>query len=429
MVEGDAELVAQSLSGNRGAYGELVRRHVAWVGAAAAGVLGDLTVACDVVCESFRRAYVSLANLPDRRSFCPWLYTITQRTALDWLRHHQESQDTSAMRPVGEGRADERLRLLAEVLALPPHFREAILLHHVGGRSAAEIADLTGGVAADAESRLRRAEQALAQRQTDPARVAEALRQHPFGGELAEATIRQLPAFAQEATDPALRTRVARYQRRALAIGVLAAALAAAALVVVVLTLIRRKPAVAHRERTEGPVQLEGHLAAGSWVRTPLGSSVALRLSDGSRVIVRGNSSLLLQQPRRLYLARGDIWLKAKDSHEPFEISAPVGGVTCRGAELVVRSSDEITRVAVRAGGARLHGGQGTAAVVAGQVALTAEGRGPAVVEGAAAEALFAWVDGFLARTGREPVASGRPPPSSPTPAAGKAPPVPASGR
>ena len=298
-----------------------------------------------------------------------------------------------------------------EVLALPPHFREAILLHHVGGRSAAEIADLTGGAAADAESRLRRAQQALAQRQTDPARVAEALRQHPFGDELAEAAIRQLPAFAQEATDPALPTRVARYQRRAMAAGVLAAALAAVALVVVVLTLIDRRPAVAHPERTEGPVQLEGHLAAGSWVRTPLGSSVALRLSDGSRVIVRGNSSLLLQQPRRLHLARGEIWLKVEGAREPFEISAPVGGVTCRGGELVVRSSDEITRVAVRAGGAGLHGGQGTARVGAGQVALTAEGRGPAVVEGAEAEALFAWADDFLARNGREPVAPGPPPP------------------
>jgi len=168
MADRDAQLVAETLSGNRGAYAQLVRAHVGWVGAVAAGVLGDFSAARDVTCESFRRGFVSLASLPDRRRFRPWLYTIAQRTALDWLRHHQGSQDTSALSPVGQAEPDARQRVLAEVLALPPHYREAVLLRHVGGLSCAQMAELTGGDATDAELRLARAGLALARRLGPP---------------------------------------------------------------------------------------------------------------------------------------------------------------------------------------------------------------------------------------------------------------------
>jgi len=164
MAETDAELVARTQSGQRAAFAEMVHRHVRWVGAVAAGVLGDLGAARDVVCESFRRAFVSLSKLPDRRRFQPWLYTITQRTALDWLRSQQESQPTTAIASVGSVEPEPHQRALAEVLALPPHYREALLLRAIGGCTCAEVAHVTGGGSADAEARLARAEQALARR-------------------------------------------------------------------------------------------------------------------------------------------------------------------------------------------------------------------------------------------------------------------------
>ncbi len=164
MPESDAELVARAQSGQKPAYAELVHRHVRWVGAVAAGVLGDLGAARDVVCESFRRAFVSLSKLPDRRRFQPWLYTITQRTALDWLRSQQESQPTSAIASVQATEPEPRQHALAEVLALPPHYRESLLLRAIGGCTCAEVARVTGGEPADAEARLARAEQALARR-------------------------------------------------------------------------------------------------------------------------------------------------------------------------------------------------------------------------------------------------------------------------
>jgi len=164
MAERDAELVAQSLSGNRAAFGELVRTHMRWVGAVAAGVLGDFTAARDVACEAFRRAFVSLSKLGDRARVRPWLYTITQRTALDWLRYNQESLETTTMQSVGTGEPEPRQQVLAEILALPPHYREAILLRHIGGCSCAEAAGLMSVPEADAAARLAGAEHALALR-------------------------------------------------------------------------------------------------------------------------------------------------------------------------------------------------------------------------------------------------------------------------
>jgi RNA polymerase sigma-70 factor (ECF subfamily) len=160
----DAELVAETLSGNRAAFAQLIRDHIRWVGAVAAGVLGDLGAARDVACESFRRAFVSLAKLPDRERFRPWLYTITQRTALDWLRHYLEAQETSALGVVSAAEPSQAQQVLAEILALPPHFREAILLRHLAGCSCSDVADLMGGEVADAETLLGRAELALALR-------------------------------------------------------------------------------------------------------------------------------------------------------------------------------------------------------------------------------------------------------------------------
>ena len=475
MADRDAELVAKAQRGDRAAYGELVQAHMRWVGAVAAGVLGDLSAARDVACESFRRAFVSLGKLPSRRRFQPWLYTITQRTALDWLRHHQEAQDTSPMRAVGTGAPDEGLRVVAATLALPPHYREAVLLRHVGGCSCADTAKLVGGEPGDAELRLARGEHTLTHRvaaahggravaaaglvlsdelatemlryldktaaageraafegrlaasaelrrevemvQATRARVAEALRAHPFGHELAEAAIRQLPEFAQEATDPDITTRVARYQRRALAIALAAAVVAAGVAMVVIERSRRRELAVAQRERAEGPVQLERRLAARSWVRTPVGSNVALRLCDESRVIVRGNSSVLLQARRRLYLSRGEMWVEVAATDEPFVVAAPVGWVSCDGAELVVQSTDELTRVALRRGRATLRGRGKLVDVGEGQVAMIAEGKEPAVSQVSEPAAFFGWVDEFLAGPPKKtavvkPKASPPPPPA-----------------
>jgi len=86
-----------------------------------------------------------------------------------------------------------------------------------------------------------------------------------------------------------------------------------------------------------------------------------------------------------------------------FEVAAPVGGVVCEARESTVRSSDEMTRVAVRSGACELRSGQGRAAVSAGQVAFTTEGRAPRVAEGADGEPFFAWADAFLGR-GSEPL-------------------------
>jgi len=246
--------------------------------------------------------------------------------------------------------------------------------------------------------------------------VAQAVSSHPFDEELAEAAIRQLPELAQEATEPNIRTRVGRYHRRALETTVLIAVAVGAAVVALVLLGRPRRPDVARYERMEGPIPLERSLAAGKWVRTPLGSSVPLLLKDGSRVVVRGMSSLLLQRPRQLYLARGEIWVSAKEGEDELVVTAPLGRVTSRGAEFTVHSGDEVTRAAVRRGKVVLHRGEKHVEVAEGHTGLLAEGQEPVVREFEAADPFFGWVDELLGRPAKKGAAPKPPPTPKPAP-------------
>jgi RNA polymerase sigma-70 factor (ECF subfamily) len=164
MADRDAELVAQSLGGDRAAFAELVRTHASWAGAAAAGALGDLVAAREVTAHAFHRAFVSLARLPDRRRFRQWLYTLVQQTALEWLRNHHDADDAPAPPSDAGTEAEPHQRVLAAILTLPAHHREAILLRYIGQCSCDDIARLTELPPADAELRLARAEHALALR-------------------------------------------------------------------------------------------------------------------------------------------------------------------------------------------------------------------------------------------------------------------------
>lgn len=73
-------------SGDREAFGRLVRRHQRRVYAAALHILGNHSDADDATQETFVRAYRGLASFDGRADFFTWLYRITINTALNSLR-------------------------------------------------------------------------------------------------------------------------------------------------------------------------------------------------------------------------------------------------------------------------------------------------------------------------------------------------------
>ena len=69
----DAELVAETLSGNREAFGRLYDRHARTVRAVVAGVPGDWAAVEDMTQACFLLAYRNLPKLREAQKFEPWI--------------------------------------------------------------------------------------------------------------------------------------------------------------------------------------------------------------------------------------------------------------------------------------------------------------------------------------------------------------------
>ena len=82
----DAELVDLARSGNRDAYGELIRRYQRSIWGLACLLVNDRYEAQDLTQEAFLRAWLNLDLLSDPAKFAPWLRRIVFGVSIDWLR-------------------------------------------------------------------------------------------------------------------------------------------------------------------------------------------------------------------------------------------------------------------------------------------------------------------------------------------------------
>jgi len=79
-------LVERARSGDREAFGELVRRHRAQALGLAGSLTNDVYLAEDVVQEALIRAFLHMGTLADNGRFRPWLHRIVRNQALMKLR-------------------------------------------------------------------------------------------------------------------------------------------------------------------------------------------------------------------------------------------------------------------------------------------------------------------------------------------------------
>jgi RNA polymerase sigma factor (sigma-70 family) len=107
----------------------------------------------DALQQSFLRAWLSLRRGVEVRELKPWLYRIVHNTAVNVMRssreHHAPLSDVAEITLVGavENGFEQRTAVrdaLADVAALPPMQREAILLSAIDGRSHEEVASVLG---------------------------------------------------------------------------------------------------------------------------------------------------------------------------------------------------------------------------------------------------------------------------------------------
>jgi RNA polymerase sigma-70 factor (ECF subfamily) len=152
-IAGEADLVARTLAGERGAFGTLVERYAPQARRVAHAMLGDPDEADDAAQDGFLSALVKLAQYDARRPFGPWLMRIVANAATD-RRRRRRVRRVEPLDPglVGGGpRPDTEVvrnelgeRLRTALAELPPRRRTAVVLFDVEGYSHAEIAEMLG---------------------------------------------------------------------------------------------------------------------------------------------------------------------------------------------------------------------------------------------------------------------------------------------
>jgi len=177
----DEELVTRALAGGREAFEALVRRHQRPLVNHLYRITGQREEAFDLAQETFIKVYQSLDAFDSRFRFTTWLYRIAFNCAVDHLRKKQPrtcslSQERGDVEGSGEApavsgvepRPDEVLQLRElearideAIQALPPSYRQLILLRHRQHCRYDEIARITRLPMGTVKNRIFRAREIL----------------------------------------------------------------------------------------------------------------------------------------------------------------------------------------------------------------------------------------------------------------------------
>lgn len=85
-MESDKQLIIEYLTGNAGAFDDLVSRNLKMVYNIALDYCKDPDAAEDIAQETFVKVWKNIHKFEINKKFRPWLYQITRNTAMDYLR-------------------------------------------------------------------------------------------------------------------------------------------------------------------------------------------------------------------------------------------------------------------------------------------------------------------------------------------------------
>ncbi len=169
-----AELVSRAKAGDRDAFDRLVRATYADTYALAFRLTGNEDDACDVVQDTYLRAYRSLAGFRGDSAFTTWLYRITancastQMTQRGRTRHEELADDVpladerlAADPEAMAGLSFERDRVAAALASLPDRLRVVVVLRDIYDLPHEAIAAELGISETAAKVRLHRARKKL----------------------------------------------------------------------------------------------------------------------------------------------------------------------------------------------------------------------------------------------------------------------------
>jgi len=155
----EEEIIRQCQGGDRDRFSVLVERYRTMAYTVAYRMMGDADRAKDAAQEAFIAAYLSLREFRFGAKFSTWLYRIVMNKCRDQLRadrHHVPIDEIADFRAdpartpeQAASSRETRDRVQAGLDALPPDYREVLVLKHIQGLDFQEISEITGaGVSA-----------------------------------------------------------------------------------------------------------------------------------------------------------------------------------------------------------------------------------------------------------------------------------------
>jgi len=167
----ERSLIVRAQTGDRDAFGILVRLYLQRVYRAAHGIVHNHDDASDIAQDTFVRAYKNLDRFDVNRPLFPWLFRIARNLCLnriervtkrevslpefDTIRSSHQTPDEVAIA------RDEKERVRMAVAMLPDQHREIIELSHFQECSYKEMAEILGIPIGTVMSRLYHARQKL----------------------------------------------------------------------------------------------------------------------------------------------------------------------------------------------------------------------------------------------------------------------------
>lgn len=161
-VWSDAEIliVALARTGDRNAFGELVKRRQSWIRNLMRRACGDATLADDLAQQVFLQAWRTISQLQRPERFDGWL----RRLAVNvWLAHLRRTDPLKDAEEVGEpamgapaASPDIAIDLDQALAALPAAMRLAVVLAYHEGMTHTEIAEATGSPLGTVKSHIQR---------------------------------------------------------------------------------------------------------------------------------------------------------------------------------------------------------------------------------------------------------------------------------
>lgn len=172
----ESKLIHAARSGDETAFEQLVRLHEKKIYNLCLRLCGDPEDAAEAAQDAFLALWRSLGSFREDAALSTWLYRLASNASIDLLRRNKrtvegvslddeelrlEVRDT-APTPEQHVERQETLRAVREgVNALPPEYRQVLVLRELHQLSYAEIADIASLEVGTVKSRISRARQLL----------------------------------------------------------------------------------------------------------------------------------------------------------------------------------------------------------------------------------------------------------------------------